>query len=65
MASKDKDMPGKADGGFMSIKAAQDYLGVGETTIHRLMNQKKLTKYKVGSRTLLKRSEVEAVAKPA
>ena len=51
--------------GFMSVRDAMARLSVSETTIYRLIEKKRLTRFKVLGCTRLSRAEIEKVAKPS
>ncbi|GJE44629.1 helix-turn-helix domain-containing protein [Methylobacterium soli] len=43
---------------FMSIKEARAMLGIGETTIYKLLNERRITAFKLGGRTFISEAEV-------
>ena len=45
----------------VTVKEAGDYLRVSKSTIYRLFNEGLLRRRKVGSRTLIDRSDIEAL----
>ena len=45
----------------VTVKEAGDYLRVSKSTIYRLLNEGLLRRRKVGSRTLIDRSDIEAL----
>ena len=45
----------------VTVKEAGDYLRVSKSTINRLLNEGLLRRRKVGSRTLIDRSDIEAL----
>ena len=45
----------------VTVKEAGDYLRVSKSTIHRLLNEGLLRRRKVGNRTLIARSDIEAL----
>jgi excisionase family DNA binding protein len=47
--------------GFITCKEAAAILKLSEISIRRFLTQKKLKRYKAGSRTLIRRSEVLAM----
>jgi len=47
-----------SDDGFVSVREGAEMIKLSEISIRRYLTKKKLTRFKVGSRTLLKRSEV-------
>lgn len=47
-----------------SIKDATALLGLGRTTIYKLLEQGRLTRIKVGARTLIPASDVHALLIP-
>jgi len=49
----------------ISVAEAAEILRLSEISIRRFLTQKKLVRYKVGGRTLVLRSEVEAMIKRA
>jgi excisionase family DNA binding protein len=50
---------------FLSIPGCAQLMGVSEASIRRFLTQKKLRRYKIGARTVVKRSDVLALAVPA
>jgi excisionase family DNA binding protein len=48
---------------FMSVADAAKLLSVSEVRVRRLLGQKKLKRFKVGSRTLLDRADVLGFAR--
>lgn len=52
--------------GLMSIKAAAEFLGgLSESTIRNWLSQGKLTRVKVGSRTMVREEELLNLIRPA
>ena len=45
----------------VTVKEAGDYLRVSKSTINRLLNEGLLRRHKVGSRTLIARSDIKAL----
>lgn len=45
------------DGEFLTCKEVASLLRLSEISVRRLLTQKKLRRYKVGARTLIRRSE--------
>jgi len=48
---------------FCGVQAAAVLLGISEVTVRRLLTQKKLKRYKVGGRTVLRVEEVRQLPK--
>lgn len=44
---------------FLSIKESATLLGVSESTFYRLMKNKTVKSYKLGGRTIIKRSDID------
>jgi excisionase family DNA binding protein len=55
-------MPAVSASPFMSVKEAAAYLRCERQRIDDLLSQRRLTRFKEGGRTLVSRSEVEALA---
>ena len=49
---------------FLGVSAAAQLLGVSEASIRRFFTQKKLKRFKVGARSVARRSDVLALAIP-
>lgn len=49
---------------FVNVKEAQELLGVSESTVRRALRSGEVQKFKVGRRTVLRREQVIALAKP-
>ncbi|AWN39661.1 helix-turn-helix domain-containing protein [Methylobacterium durans] len=43
---------------FVSIKEARAMLGIGETTIYKLLNQRRIIARKLGGRTFISEAEI-------
>ncbi len=54
----------RADSPFLTISEGAQLIRASEATLRRRLTQRKLTRYKQGSRTLLLRSEVMALVRP-
>lgn len=51
--------------GLMSVEAAADFLGgLAQSTIRNWLTQGKLTRVKIGSRTMVRESELLTLIKP-
>lgn len=48
---------------FVSVQEAADLLRVSQVSIRRYLGQRKLKRFKVGSRTLLRHSDVMALVR--
>ena len=55
---------GEAPGEWLTVAEAADYLRVSKDTIYRWAKQGKLTLYKLGKLTRLKRSELDELVTP-
>jgi hypothetical protein len=49
---------------FLGVSAAAQFLGISEASIRRYMTQRKLQRFKIGSRTVCRRADVLALAVP-
>jgi predicted DNA-binding transcriptional regulator AlpA len=49
--------------GFLNVREAQQFAGIRETSLYRLVKGGKLKKYKILNRTVFSRVELEAVAR--
>lgn len=49
---------------FLGVTAAAQMLGVSEASIRRFFTEKKLKRYKIGARSVARRSDVLALAVP-
>jgi excisionase family DNA binding protein len=50
-------------GPFLSVREGADLLRLGKQSIHRYIRSGKLKKFKVGSRTLVRRDDVLALVR--
>jgi hypothetical protein len=48
----------------VTVRRATEISGLGKTTIHKLFNEKKLTRVKVGRRTLVRVAELVKLIEP-
>lgn len=49
----------------VTIESARNALGIGNTTIYRLINEGKLSTVKIGRRTLVKTDSIRALVEAA
>lgn len=61
LATTEQMMTKEQTPAYMTIEEAADLLRVSERTIYRLMDEDRLTRYKIGRSTRVRRSEVLAV----
>jgi excisionase family DNA binding protein len=50
---------------YLSVTGAAQLMGVSEASIRRFLTKKKLKRYKIGARTVVKRSDALALAVPS
>jgi excisionase family DNA binding protein len=50
--------PGTPEREYLNIETAASLVSVSDATIRRMLTQRKLTRYKFGARTLIRRNEL-------
>lgn len=58
-------LPTGSDGDFVTCKQGADLLKLSEISIRRMLTKKLLKRYKVGARTLIRRSELLGLVREA